>query len=355
MLQSFPDKPYVSLESPDIRARAVEDPRGFLAQFNDGAILDEVQCLPDLLSYIQGIVDEHQLPGEFILTGSFQSELKQGIAQSLAGRTAIFKLLPLTLSELGDRAEPFDLWQEIHTGAFQRLRERDLDVSLFHNSYLATFLERDLGAQVQVLDLNQFRDFLRMLAWRTGQLVNYSDIGNAIGASANTIRHWISVLEASWLIFQLPAYLENFNKRVVKTPKTYFTDTGLVCALLGMESADQVSRDPVAGGLVENWFIVEYLKSRWNQGRDAHIHFFRDKHGSEVDLLISKGRDLSAVEIKSSSTFTPAHLKGLNRFHSLAGERKMDRYLAYNGTERGVVSDVQLIGFHEAGKVFTGS
>ena len=344
---TFPDKPYVTLENPEVRARAIEDPKGFLDQFSGGAILDEVQRTPELLSYIQGIVDEHQIPGEFILTGSYQSELRHGIAQSLAGRTAIFKLLPLTLNELGDKAQPFDLWREILTGAYPRLREKNLDISLFHSSYLATFLERDLRAQIQVRDLNQFRDFLRLLAGRTGQLVNYTDLGNSVGASAATIRHWISVLEASWIVFILPPYFENFSKRVVKTPKVYFTDTGLACALLGLESTSQLNRDPVAGGLVENWFIVEYMKRRWNQGRDAHIHFFRDKHGSEVDLLITQGPDLVAIEIKSAKTFHVSHLKGLKRFRSLVSNRKVISYLAYTGEERGSVSEVELIGFND--------
>lgn len=344
---TFPGKPYVTLENPDVRARAIEDPRGFLSQFSNGAILDEVQRTPELLSYIQGIVDEHQTPGEFILTGSYQSELRQGISQSLAGRTAIFKLLPLTLSELGQSAKPFDLWKEILTGAYPRLREKNLDISLFHSSYLATFLERDLRAQIQVRDLNQFRDFLRLLAGRTGQLVNYTDLGNSVGASAATVRHWISVLEASWIVFVLPPYFENFSKRVIKTPKVYFTDTGLACALLGIESTTQVSRDPIAGGLVENWFIVEYMKRRWNQGRDAHIHFFRDRHGSEVDLLITRGPDLVAIEIKSSKTFHTSHLKGLKRFQSLVTDRKVISYLAYGGDERGSVSGVELIGLND--------
>ena len=348
---TFPDKTYVSLESPDIRARATDDPRGFLDQFQSGAILDEVQRTPELLSYIQGIVDEHQVAGEFILTGSFQSELRQGIAQSLAGRTANFKLLPLTLNELGTRAQPFKLWQEILLGAYPRLREMQLEPSLFYNSYLATFLERDLRAQIQVRDLNQFRDFLRLLAGRTGQLVNYTDLGNSIGASATTIRHWISVLEASWIVFQLPPYFKNFTKRVVKTPKVYFTDTGLACSLLGIESSDQLSRDPIAGGLVENWFILEYMKRRWNQGLDARIHFFRDKHNNEVDLLISGGTQLTAVEIKSSKTFHTSHLKGLKRFRDLAEDQELSSILCYGGDERGMVSDVELMGLHDVGRL----
>ncbi len=347
--EAFPDKPYVSLENPDVRARAAADPRAFFAQFPDGAILDEVQRLPELLSWVQGIVDEDDRTGLYVVTGSYQTALKQGVGQTLAGRTAVFRLLPLTLGELGESAEPFDLWREIHLGAFPRLRERNLEPSLFHASYLATFLERDLGAQVNVRDLNQFRDFLRLLAGRVGQLVNFTSLGNDLGASANTMRHWLSVLEASWLTIQLPPWYENFGKRVIKSPKVYFTDTGLACALLGIETPEQLSRDPAAGGLVENWVIAEHLKRRWNAGRDARIHFFRDRHGSEVDLLLSRGNALIPVEIKSARTFSPHHLKGIRRFRELAGDRVERSHLVFAGEDRGEVDGVRLTGFDELG------
>ena len=348
---AFPDKPYISLESPDVRARVAADPRAFLASVPDGAILDEVQRLPELLSYVQGLVDERPETGRFVLTGSFRTELKKGIGQTLAGRTAVFRLLPLSLDELGDAARPFDLWHEVHGGAFPRLRERSLEPGLFYSSYLATFLERDLGAQVQVRDLNQFRDFLRLLAGRVGQLVNFASLGNDLGASANTMRHWLSALEASWLVVQLSPWFENFGKRVIKSPKVYFTDTGLACALLGTETPAQLSRDPLAGGLVENWVLAEHLKRRWNAGRDAHMHFFRDRHGAEVDLLLARGRALVPVEIKAARTFTPAHLKGIRRFRDLAGERVADAFLVFDGEDRATVDGVRLIGFDELGVI----
>jgi len=344
---AFPDKPYVTLENPAVLERATVDPESFLNQYQNGAILDEVQRLPILLSWLQGIVDEDSTPGRFILTGSYQSELKKGVAQSLAGRTAIFKLLPLSLSELASAGHSFSLWDDVLAGGYPRLRERNMDISLFHSSYLATFLERDLGAQIKVRDLNQFRDFLRLLAGRTGQLINFSSLGNDLGASASTMRLWLSVLEASWIIFQLPPWYENFGKRVIKSPKVYFTDTGLACNLLGIETAEQLSRDPIAGGLVENFAIAEYVKHRWNQGKDARIHFFRDRHGSEVDLLVSRGNNLIPIEIKASRSFTASHLKGIKRFRSLAGDRVTDSYLVYAGDMRGEVSGVQLLGFDE--------
>ena len=351
MRAAFPDKPYATLENPDTRSRALADPKAFLAQFPEGAILDEVQRLPELLSWIQGIVDERNAIGQFILTGSYQSELKKGVGQTLAGRTAIFKLLPLSVNELKQSEQAFSLWKNVFTGGFPRVHEQKLDPVLFYSSYLATFLERDLGAQVQVRDLNQFRDFLRLLAGRVGQLINFASLGNDLGASANTMRYWLSALEASWVVFQLPPWYENFGKRVIKTPKVYFTDTGLACNLLGIESADQLSRDPLAGGLAENFAITEYMKSRWNRGRDARIHFYRDRHGSEVDLLISKGNKLVPVEIKSASTFTASHIKGIRKFSSLAGDRVAERYLVFNGDDRGAVEGVEMLGFEDMAKL----
>lgn len=349
--ETFPDKAYVSLENPDTLARARLDPRAFLDQFEDGVVIDEVQRMPELLSWVQGLVDERQRPGEYVLTGSVQNALKSGVGQSLAGRTAIFRLLPLSLDELGDAARPFDLWSEVHTGSFPRLRQHGLAPTLFYNSYLQTFLERDLVTLLQVRDLNQFRDFVRLVAGRVGQLVNHASLGNDIGASPNTVRQWLSVLEAANLLFQLTPYFENFGKRIVKSPKVFFTDTGLACALLGIESVEQLRRDPLSGGLVENWAILEVLKSRWHRGREANLHFFRDSNGAEVDLLIGQGSTLLPVEIKSSRTFSPHFLKGLARFGDLAGARARDGVLVFDGEDRGTVRGVRLLGFDEIGSL----
>lgn len=308
--------------------------------------------MPELLSWVQGLVDERQRPGDYVLTGSIQNALISGVGQSLAGRTAIFRLLPLSLDELGDAARPFDLWDEIHAGSFPRLRQHGLAPTLFYNSYLQTFVERDLVTLLQVRDLNQFRDFVRLVAGRVGQLVNHTSLGNDIGASPNTIRHWLSVLEAANLLFQLSPCFNNFGKRIVKSPKVYFTDTGLVCALLGIETVEQLRRDPLAGGLAENWAILEVLKGRWHRGREANLHFFRDSHGAEVDLLIGRGSSLLPVEIKSAKTFSAHFLKGLARFGELAGERAQDGVLVFNGEDRGTVRGVRLLGFDEIGSLY---
>jgi predicted AAA+ superfamily ATPase len=351
---TFAYKPYQSLENPDTRERARQDPQAFLQQFPNGAVLDEVQRLPELLSWIQGIVDDSGKNGLFVLTGSYQSALKKEVSQSLAGRTAVFRLLPMSVSEIASANKRFSLWDSVFTGGYPRVHEQGLEPSLFYSSYLTTFIERDLPSQVKVRDLNQFRDFLRLLAGRVGQLINFASLGNDLGASANTMRHWLSALEASWVVFQLPPWYENFGKRVIKSPKIYFTDTGLACTLLGIETAQQLSRDPLAGSLAENFAIADYLKTRWNKGREAHIHFFRDRHGSEVDLLISRGNQLMPVEIKSASTFTASHLKGIRRFSELAGSRVELPHLIFNGADRGQVSGVELIGFDEVVKLECG-
>lgn len=330
---TFPDKPYRSLEEPDIRMAAETDPRGFLADLPDGAILDEIQRVPQILSYIQGIVDREQRNQMFILTGSHQPELHQAVSQSLAGRTAVLNLLPYTLSELkGYRSgwQPFDL---IVTGSFPRIHEQNLNSQRFFNGYLQTYLERDVRALINLKDLGRFQQFLTLLAGRVGQIINYSSLSNDIGVSATSVKNWLSVLKASFVIFELKPYFENIRKRVVKSPKIYFTDTGLVCHLLGIKSEEQALRDPLRGAFYENFVILEILKAQLNHGNHPPFYFYRDTHGNEVDLIITQGRNLMPVEIKSASTFTPDFLRGINRFRELVGERSLDGMVLFNGTE----------------------
>ena len=302
---AFPDKPYVSLENPDTRERIAADPRGFLAQYPAGAILDEVQRLPELLSYLQGIVDAPP-PAGTADTGPLHldgqlSECPEARRRS-DSRRAYGHLPPVCLlpsvrwatraglSICGTRSRPA-LSRACANENWSR-----------HSSIRATLRPSWSGISAlryRCVISTSFGTSCDCSPAGVGQLVNFSSLGNDLGASANTMRHWLSVLEASWLIFQLPPWFENFGKRVVKSPKVYFTDTGLACALLGIETPAQLSRDPTAGGLVENWAILEYLKTCWNSGRDARIHFFRDRHGSEVDLLLSRGHELVPIEIKS--------------------------------------------------------
>jgi len=331
---TFPEKMYYSLEDPDVRMAAETDPRGFLAGLPEGGVLDEIQRLPGLLSYIQGIVDREKKAGMFILTGSHQPGLHQSVSQSLAGRTAVLTLLPFSLSELRNYRknwEPLDL---IVKGAYPRIHDKDLKPFRFFNGYMQTYIERDVRALINLKDLRSFQQFFTLLAGRIGQVVNYTSLSNDVGVSSTTIKNWISVLKASFVIFELPPFFENIRKRVVKSPKIYFNDVGLAAYLLGIERADQVSRDPLRGGLYENLLILEVLKSCLNHGKRPELFFYRDTHGNEVDLIIKAARNLIPFEIKSAATFTPEFLKGIEHFRKIASDRCSKGYVLYNGHEQ---------------------
>jgi predicted AAA+ superfamily ATPase len=318
------------------------DPRGFLSEMPHGAIVDEIQRLPELLSYIQGIVDRKQEPGMFILTGSHQPELHQTVSQTLAGRTAVLALLPFSMSELrhyGKELEPFEL---IVRGTFPRVYEENLKPNRFFNGYVQTYIERDVRALVNLKDLRPFQQFLVLLAGRIGQVVNYTSLSNDVGVSSTTIKNWISVLEASFVIFELPPYFENIKKRVIKSPKLYFCDTGLVTFLLGITSPEQAARDPLRGGLYENLVILEILKLRLNRGQRPDLYFYRDTHGNEVDLVVRQGRDLIPLEIKSAATFNPGFLKGMERFRKAVGTRCVNGFVLYNGQEKYMVKGTRV-------------
>lgn len=330
---TFPGKPYFSLEDPDIRLAAEADPRGFLGQIPNGAILDEVQRLPVLLSYLQGIVDEARRPDMFILTGSHQPELHQAISQSLAGRTAMLTLWPFSLPELRQYKSDWDPFDLIVRGAFPRLHEEKLEPRRFFNNYVQTYVERDVRALIQVRDLAQFQQFMVLLAGRVGQIVNLTSLSNDVGMSSTSIRKWLSVLKASYIIVELPPFIENIRKQVVKSPKIYFTDPGLAAFLLGIHEARQAERDPLRGGLYENLVVTEILKGAFNQGIRPSIFFFRDSHGVEVDLLIREKGVLTPVEIKSAATFSPAFMKGLEHFHSLNAGKTAPGAVLYGGEQ----------------------
>jgi predicted AAA+ superfamily ATPase len=340
--ENFPDKPYYLLEDPDTRQAAEMDPREFLGQMKEGAVLDEIQRLPVLLSYIQGIVDKAQQPGMFILTGSHQPDLHRAISQSLAGRTALLTLLPFSLEELQQFQTEWDAYDLIVKGAFPRLHEKKLKPERFFNGYLQTYVERDVRALISLKDLNRFQQFLTLLAGRIGQVINYTSLSNDTGVSATTIKNWISVLKASYVVFELSPFFENIRKRVVKSPKLYFTDTGLAAFLLGIRTAEQAARDPLRGGLYENLIILEIMKYRLNQGRRPDLYFFRDTHGSEVDLIIREQGKLFPVEIKSSVTFSKSFLKGIERFRSLTSNCRADGAILYNGEQRFQVKNVHI-------------
>lgn len=339
---TFPDKPYCSLEDLDVRVAAEADPRGFLGQMEGGGILDEVQRLPDLLSYVQGMVDKDGRRGRFILTGSHQPHLHEAISQSLAGRTAMLTLWPFSFHELRhyDAARrPFDV---IVRGCFPRLHDEGLEPRRFYNGYLQTYVERDVRALIRLRDLSQFQKFLTLLAGRVGQVVNLASLSNDVGVSTTTIRNWLSVLKASYVVFELPPFFENVRKRAIKSPKIYFTDVGLAAFLLGIHTEQQASRDPLRGGLYENLIVSDIVKGALNKGIRPEIYFFRDSHGNEVDLLIREHGVLMPVEIKSAETLSVDFVKGLERFQALGIERVTAGAVLYNGEQQFNVRGVRM-------------
>lgn len=341
--ENFPEKDYFSLEDPDMRQAAELDPRGFLRQMREGAILDEIQRLPILLSYIQGIVDKEQRPGMFILTGSHQPDLHNAVSQSLAGRTALLTLLPFCLEELQQVQKEYETYEMIVKGFFPGMHYRNLKTERFFNGYLQTYVERDVRALINLKDLNRFQQFLTLLAGRIGQVINHTSLSNDIGVSSTTIKNWISVLKASYIVFELPPFYENIKKRVIKSPKFYFTDTGLASFLLGIRTPEQAARDPLRGGLYENMIILELMKSWFNQGRRPDFYFFRDTHGNEVDLLIRDQGRLLPVEIKSAATFSASFLKGIERFRKMTPACHKHGAVLFDGDQKLQVKDIHIL------------
>ncbi|MEN6309487.1 MAG: ATP-binding protein [Anaerohalosphaeraceae bacterium] len=333
---TFPNHTYYSLEDPDVRQQANNDPRGLLANFQSGLILDEIQRVPALLSYIQGMIDKDQTSGRFILTGSHQPEVHQIITQSLAGRTAVLELLPFSIEEIQHYKRPQPSpYEMIVQGFYPRLHENQLRPNRFFSSYLSTYIERDLRAMINLKDLTRFEQFLRLLAGRVGQLVNYASLANDVGVSAVTIKNWISVLKASFILFELPPYFSNIRKRVIKSSKLYFIDVGLAAWLLGLETAEQAERDPLRGALYENLLILEAVKKILNQGHKPIVHFYRDAKSNEVDLLIFSGRHLAAIEIKSAKTFQPEFVKGIEHFKdAFPKHTTIQGFVWYNGDRK---------------------
>lgn len=331
----FPDRAYVSLEDPDQREQAQADPRGFLARFPAGAVIDEVQRVPDLISYLQGLVDGRGRMGDFILTGSQQFGLMSRIGQSLAGRVGRIELLPFSMTELAAAdLLPRDLDSLMCRGAYPPLYDRPLAPGDWFPNYIATYLERDVRQLLAVRDLALFQRFVRLCAARTGQLLNLSSLANDCGVSHTTAREWLSVLEASYLVFLLPPYHRNFGKRLVKTPKLYFLDTGLAAALLGIADRAALNIHPQRGALFETLVLGEFVKQRYNAGRSAELYFWRDNTGNEVDLLFEASAGLQPVEIKSGATFVPDWLRALNKWASIAADQALPGWLIYGGDDR---------------------
>jgi len=345
---AFPKKPYVNLESLDSQELALSDPNAFFSQFPNGAIIDEIQRAPKLLSYIQVIVDQKKMMGQFILTGSHQFELHQAITQSLAGRTALLTLLPMSLLELKKEKIQLSLDEQIFYGGYPRIYKDKLDPTKLYRNYFKTYVERDLRQIIQVKNLSQFQRFVRICAGRIGQIIKYDNIANEVGITSNTVKEWISLLEASYIVFRLEPYYENFGKRIIKASKLYFVDTGLASYLLNIGNVKQISRDPLRGHLVENLVVLELMKHRLNQGLDPNLYYFRDAHGHEVDLIYKSGSSLSPIEIKAAQTFTSSFLKGLKFFKEISKEKYLNGYVVYAGDKQQKISSFELLNYQNS-------
>ena len=330
----FLDLPYVSLEESDKRRYAQNDPRGFLSDYKDGVIIDEAQQVPELFSYLQTVVDNMDQTGRFILTGSQNFLLLEKITQSLAGRVGVFKLLPFSLSELNDTKFSInDASSYIFNGSYPRCYDKKIPPGIYFPSYIQTYIDRDVRQIKNITDLNIFSRFIRLCAARTGQLLNLSSLATDCGISHTTARAWLSILEASYIIYLLKPHHKNFNKRLVKMPKIYFCDSGLLCSLLGIASVNQLSTHYLRGGLFENMLISEFLKYYYNRGVEPPIYFWRDKHGHEIDLLIENEGNLLPIEIKSAKTIHEENFKNLLYWQKLTNEKYHKPVLIYDGKD----------------------
>lgn len=345
---AFTDKPYTNLEQPDTREFAQNDPQGFLNQFPEGAIIDEVQRVPGLLSWIQVRVDQTQRPGQFILTGSHQFELMAAITQSLAGRTALLKLLPLSINELRQAGIPTSTDRLLHAGGYPRIHANGLNPATALGDYFETYVERDLRALIELRHLNEFRLFVRLAAGRVGQVLNLHSLAADSGVSDATARQWLGLLEASYVVYLLPPWFANLGKRLTKSPKLYFYDVGLAAWLMGITEEAHLASHPLRGHLFENLVVMEFIKHAEHHGERARLHFWRDSNGTEVDVLVENGMapgTLGLVEVKSGQTFNAASLVPMQKVKAVLGDAVVQRQmLVYGGADNYVRSGVEVVG-----------
>ena len=352
---TFHQHPYVSLEAVDVRAFASEDPRAFLAQFPDGAVIDEVQRAPDLPSYLQGIIDTDPQPGRWILTGSQNLSLAETVSQSLAGRTSVHHLLPLARSEaVKFKRYPETLEGAMLTGGYPRILDRGLDPSEWLRSYVATYIERDVRTIRGVGDLAVFQRFVELCAGRTGQLLNYSSLADDCGVSQPTVRAWTSILETSYIVFRLTPFHSNLRRRLVKMPKLHFYDSGLACWLLGVRTPEQLRTHPLRGAIFESWVVSEIVKHRTNAGDTRGLSYYRDRDGAEIDLVIERPGGITLVEAKSAQTASSSLFAGARRVqrHLADDGRPCDAIVAFGGDDLQRRTDGRLVPWnrlHEVG------
>lgn len=327
---AFPSLPYVSLEEPDIRQIALTDPRGFLSNYPKGAVLDEIQHTPDLFSYIQGIVDNDQ-QSQFILTGSSNFLLMEKISQTLAGRTAILRLLPFSFDELPPGPESYET--VIFKGQYPRVYDRDLAPTDFYPAHIQTYVEKDVRLMKNIGDINAFIQFTQLCAGRIGQLLNYAGLASDAGVSPNTAKAWLSILESSYILYRLQPFHANLNKRLVKSPKLYFYDTGVACSLLGIRDESQVNLHYMKGALFENLILNEFVKRSLHRGEQRFPYFWQDSQGKEIDCLLVDGETITPVEIKSGKTLVNTYFDNLKYWRKLTGSPDAPGYVIYGGDQ----------------------
>ncbi len=349
---TFPDYRYISLENPDNLDFALSDPKGFLNTYGQKLIIDEAQYAPKLFSYIQTIVDDKKENGLYILTGSQNFLLHAKISQSLAGRVIIFNLLPFSYDELRNTKYKINKLSElIVKGFYPRLYNSDLNPTEWYQSYIQTYLERDVRQLLNVGDINAFRNFLRVCTGRCGQVLNLSSIGSDLGISYQTVKKWLSVLEQSYIIYFLQPYFENFNKRILKSPKLYFYDTGLVCALLGINSPESFELHYLKGGIFESFVISELIKSKFNSGSGNELFYWKDLNGHEIDCIITDGKGTKAIEIKSSETIKSEFFKNLYHWNELDSLKNNNLNLVYGGNENQVRESANVYNWMDCSKL----
>jgi len=328
----FAEKAYVNLENPATRQFAIEDPNGFLNQYPDGAVIDEIQRVPDLVSYLQVIVDEKRTNGLFVLTGSQQFPLMKGISQSLAGRTAILKLLPFSIEEVASFGR-FEIDDLLFRGFYPRIYDQKIPPEQALGDYYETYVERDVRQLVNVRNMALFQRFVRLCAGRVGQLLNLNSLADDTGISHSTAREWMSVLEASFIVFLLQPFHANIKKRLIRSPKLYFYDVGLASWLCGIEDARQLATHPLRGNFFENMVMMEALKHRLNQGKRNNLLFYRDSSGNEIDILYARLQRYVAIEVKSGETVTTDYFRGIKKFAGNFPELVEEKVVVYGGRE----------------------
>jgi len=348
----FPNHVYVNLEDKTARDIAISDPKAFFELYKPPVIIDEVQRVPELLSTIQVLADETRERGRFILTGSHQPKLHAEISQSLAGRTGILQLLPLSIEELSNAGISLSRDEYLFNGFMPRLYDENIPPTMLYPAYYATYVERDVRQLINVSDQHSFEMFLKLLAGRIGQVVNLSDLSGDIGISSTTLSSWLSVLEASYIVFRLPCYFNNFGKRLIKAPKIFYTDVGLAASLLGIEKVSQIARDPLLGGLFENMVVVEALKARYNAGKQQpELYYFRVQGRNEVDLILNDNRQLTPVEIKAGMTLNPLFANDLRKFLSFAQDC-VNPTVLYSGDTTTTIHGVKFDSFKNISQLF---